>query len=72
VVVSAAFYGLPRFRLPLEVSIAVLLGLAADGLIRRFRPDDEAASDEPGPEPDPDPDPEPDPEPQPDLERTST
>lgn len=73
VVVSAAFYGLPRFRLPLEVSIAVLLGVAADGLIRRLRPGDEAASpEEAGPDSEPEPDPDqPDPEPQPDLERTA-
>jgi hypothetical protein len=70
VVVSGAFYGLPRFRLPLEVSIAVLLGVAADGVIRRLRPGDEAASPEES-EPDPEDDQPPDPEPQPDLESTA-
>jgi len=55
VVVSGAFYGLPRFRLPLEVSIAVLLGLAADGALRRLRPDDGSdSSEEPAPDPDDD------------------
>jgi hypothetical protein len=45
VAVSGALYGLPRFRLPMEVTIAVLLGVAVDAVLRRARDKGEA----PGP-----------------------
>jgi 4-amino-4-deoxy-L-arabinose transferase-like glycosyltransferase len=41
VAVSAALYGLPRFRLPMEVTVAVLVGVAADAVLRRLRGGDE-------------------------------
>jgi hypothetical protein len=42
VAVTAAFYGIPRFRLPLEVSIVVLVGVAIDAVIRHLCKEEEA------------------------------
>lgn len=38
VFVSAVFYGIARFRLPLDVMTCVLAGVAVDAAVRRWRP----------------------------------